>query len=344
MKRTLQLNKGAPPGFAPCSVIESINKSFSDIPDDDVSVHVIISTWFDGDVIGANVANCFRHGVNSVFILDNASPDDSRQQAELNGAVVAEVYETEFYDDDLRIRKENVIAEEIVRQSNTATTWVISLDADEFICGFDGRTVVDLLRRVPVQCSLIGWNAFDLYPDIAHGKEYRKGFHPAACMTHGMWRRGGRSRYCQLGHWKHVAIKYSNGKFRKAQTRGNHYPFVVRDDQYKDLYEPSWELTLVHAPIRAREHAYARLKALCGENPDGSKRCDMDDDVTCDAGAIRRYRHLDTIYAGDFGRVEIPHCHAYGRTITGFCPYEIDVVAKHITSDPGYSQEAIAKI
>lgn len=314
LKTHRELNGGAPRGWkhvAPVSV------TYEKTAPHDIHVVAIISTWFDGDIVAANVKNCFAQGCDSVYLLDNDSPDDSVKSAVESGAIVGEVYSTKFYDDDLRIQKENEIARKIVEDSSGRTVWILSLDADEFVHGDNGETVKQTLSQIDPIMSCVGSHAFDLYPT---GKvQYVVGEHPGKCFDAGSLRIG---TFCTQRHWKHVALRY-DGVFDIAQTRGNHSPAVM--NRHDIVYEPSnISLPILHSPFRRYDDSRARLEALCGKKKDlaGKSRSHGDDQVTGGLGAIKRWQSLEDVYAGRWDRVDIPHCKMlYGRQVTGISLY-----------------------
>jgi hypothetical protein len=310
--RHKKLNGGSPLGW----VIKTPKIIQHELTSSPASLVGIISTWFDSDIIEANVKNCFKQGFDRVLILDNASHDKSVSRAVACGAQVGEVYETAFYDDDLRIAKENDIAKTAV-ESSSGDLWVVSLDADEFLHGFGGLTVKESLCSLPQQVRIIGSHAVDLYPESPDA--YKIGEHPGICMPNGCLRKG---VFCPNLHWKHVAIRYSNGLFDIAQTRGNHIPSVSKVSHAPS--ESCFSLPIIHAPFRRYEDSRARLKRLCGKDKSlGNKpRSAGDDQVTGNMGAIKRWNCLEDVYAGRWDRVEIPHCRMlYGREVTGICLY-----------------------
>ena len=310
--RNKKLNGGAPVGW----VIKTPKTLVHELTEFPASLVAIISTWFDGDIIEANVSNCFKQGFDRVLILDNASGDESVSRAVACGAEVGEIYETAVYDDDLRIAKENGLARQSV-EGSAGDVWVVSLDADEFLHGFNGMTVKESLHSLPQQVQTIGSYAVDLYPESPDA--YRIGEHPGTCMPSGCFRKG---IFCPQTHWKHVAIRYSNGEFKIAQTRGNHITSVPSSSPAP--VESCFSLPILHAPFRRYEDSKARLKRLCGKDKSlGNKpRSAGDDQVTGNMGAIKRWNCLEDVYAGRWDRVEIPHCRMlYGREVTGICLY-----------------------
>jgi hypothetical protein len=313
-KHSRQLNSGAPDGFVHCKPdVKRLVECSMDYSGLD-KVFAIISTWNDSDIIAENVQNCLREGVDGVYILDNASSDDSVVVAMSAGACFSHIYSTEFYDDDLRIRLENEIAERIVKENGDC--WIVSLDADEFIHGLKGDTLAETLRSLPLDYRTVGSYCVDLYPESKEA--HVPGVHPGISMPRGSLRKG---VFCSRSHWKHSAIRYSNGVFDLAQIRGNHFPASKGKCQ---IFEPAFDLPMLHAPFRNYGHMRWRLSQLCDPSVgvNGVARSAGDDEVTGSMGASKRWQSLENVYAQRWDQVEIPHCHMlYGRPVTGVCLY-----------------------
>lgn len=309
--RNQQLNGGAPDGWrrvtptvVPCQTVEP----------QEIVLYALISTWHDADVIAATVRNCFEQGCDKVYLLDNNSPDETRWKALEAGALVASVYETEKYDDDLRCRLQNETIQAITTLEKLPTLWWLAIDADEFPA-VPRETLKECLSKLPTHIKTVGCDFIDLYP--TEGRVYEPGKHPAECMTHGVWRRGGVKRYCECGHWKHPLVKYENGVYDAGFFRGNHGIAVPPGDWLRHrINEPESDVICFHAPIRAPEETYKRLSALCDTG-----RNEWDDQVTNHQGAIKRRRSLDAIYAGRWREVEHPHTQIFGRDVTGLALY-----------------------
>lgn len=282
----------------------------------ETKIIAVVSTWNDEDIIGASCIHLKQQGVDRIVILDNDSSDGSVSEAINNGADEGRIYSTEFYDDDLRIRLQNEIARDEVLSAK-GSCWVLSLDADEFVHGWKGDSIRNTLSSLPPQFRTVGSWSLDLYPESPSG--YIRLTHPLQSMTHGVLRR---SDFCGKWHWKHVALRYTDGIFDLSQTRGNHIP--AGTEAAGRVYEPSEiNLPLIHAPWRNRAEAEWRLNLLCGGGK--ARRSKMDDDVTGSGGAIRRLKNLENVYGGLWDRVELPHCEMmYGKKITGIVPYPYD--------------------
>jgi len=315
------LNAGAPTGWQRCN-IHGMDVAGRQPEADSIELYATISTWMDADIIEANVRNCFENGCSKVFILDNASMDRTVEVALAAGATLWETYTTEYYNEDLRIRKQNEIIEKVTKAEKHKILWWMTLDADEFCAGHNGERVIDTLQKLPEQISTVGSICIDLYP--TPGNPYILGRHPAACFTHGIKRVEGCRMYCSLGHYKHIYFKQTDGLFNVAQTRGNH---SLATPGKATLLEPDYTLQFFHAPYRRYEETFTRLQALCDKNAAGRHRSMGDDECTGNHGAIKRWRGVQHLYAGEFDKVEMPHSQIYGRQVVGIAVYPWRVLA-----------------
>jgi len=319
-KHSVALNSGSPKGWVKSTAVAlaAAMQAPTDAP-----VYAIISTWFEADIIEASVKHCFANGCSRVLLLDNKSPDDTVAVAVAAGAEIGEIYETQFYDDDLRILKQNEIAKRLVAESGASDVWVVSLDADEFLTGLDGEPFATTLRRLPPGIRTAGSSCVDLYPTSP--EQYVRGRHPATCMDSGVFRFA--RVFCHCKHWKHVPLRYTDGVFDIAQHRGNHW-CAARDAGVAVAELAGLDMRLIHAPIRNRVDAEARLLALCGKDPKlgGLRRCSGDDDVTGSNGGIKKWRSLDHIYHHRWNLVEYPHSQVFGRSVVGIELYPWAVI------------------
>jgi hypothetical protein len=280
----------------------------------------VIGTWNESDVIEASVKNCFANGCTKVFLVDNASSDDTRARALAAGALIGRNYETKFYDDDLRLRLTNDVMLEVTAAEKLPILWWLSLDADEFPCGPRGERVLDFVNTLDRRSNCVGANAIDLYPTAP--PYYTPGMHPADCMTEGLRRGSVRGVFCDAAHWKHPLLRYDNGVFDMAQSRGNHIPFVRGGHGGHPIFtpqEPPDTLIMFHAPMRAKEATFKRLELLCAKQDalGGQHRSAGDDTSISAQGAIKRWRSFEHVYAGEWDKVELPHSQIYGDHIVG---------------------------
>ena len=312
--RSQELNHGAPAGFR--KMKPDLFKSYqSSLP----TLYAVIGTWYESDVIEATVKNCFANGCTKVFLVDNDSPDDTKERALKVGAEIGRIYRTQFYDDDLRLRLMNDVMKEVTEHEKLPNLWWLALDADEFPCGPRGERLLDYLRDLDARVNCVGANAIDLYPTTE--PYYSPGMHPADTMPEGLARKLVRGVCCESGHWKHPLLRYEGGVFNMAQSRGQHVPFVQPGTATP--LESDETIVIFHAPIRAKEATFKRLEALCAKKEElgGQHRSAGDDHLINAQGAIKRWRSLEHVYAGRWDQVELPHAQIYGGAITGIALY-----------------------
>lgn len=256
--RARELNGGLPHRWQ--RVLPTIVKT-ERVSDIKPVIYAIISTWNDFDVIGATVRNCFAQGCQKVFLLDNASTDNTVEVAVAAGAHVARIYETDHYDDDWRITLQNQIIRDETERSGLDDLWWFALDSDEFPIGADGSRVEDLLTGIPGNIRVVGSNFIDLYPTREY--PYENNCHPATKMRYGIWRRGGINKYCACHHWKHLCVRHLKGQQELHQIRGNHTVGLPPPFDSSLVPEPDFDIVCFHAPIRRQAETTARLQALC---------------------------------------------------------------------------------
>lgn len=327
LKNQRAMNSGAPPRWKNCRT-NRINTDFATPESDSVELYATISTWMDADIIEANVKNCFANGCSRVYILDNNSPDDTVRVARSAGAILGDSFATDFYDEDLRIRKQNEIIHRVTTKEKHKILWWVTLDADEFCAGHNGERVIDTILKMPKEISTIGSDCIDLYPTEGH--EYVIGEHPAKCFDKGINRKEGCGTYCPVGHYKHLYFKLTEGIFNVAQTRGNH---CLATPRHSTLIEPEMTLKFFHSPYRRKEETFKRLEALCGKQQalGGLHRSAGDDECTGNHGSIKRWRTLENLYNYEWDKVEMPHSQLYGRSIIGIALYPWRVLAPELS-------------
>jgi hypothetical protein len=135
LARHRELNGGRPDGWIEKRPTVARKERVAPQP---IEMYAVVSTWYDGDIIQATVRNCFEQGCSRVYILDNASPDDTVEVAERAGAIIANVYHTDMYDDDYRCRLQNEIVHRTTTEEKLSNLWWLTLDADEFPVAPDG--------------------------------------------------------------------------------------------------------------------------------------------------------------------------------------------------------------
>lgn len=314
--RDTTLNEGAPAGWERAVVEVRSNPPLREPNDMNTArLYAVVGTWNEEDVVEATVMNLFENGCERVFVVDNASEDATRERAGHAGAEVAASYRTDYYDDDRRMSLMNEVMARVTGEEKPPDLWWLSLDADEFPCSPCGGRLIDHLRRMPNECDAAGAVSLDLYP--AGGEAYLRLQHPADCLSLAMLRRG--PGYCGANHWKHPLLRCRDGVYAAGPSRGSHAPFAPPPQ--RTLLELPDSVPLFHCPYREHKATEARLRKMCEKRDGMGQRTALDDLVLQgEQGAAKRHRSLEAVYAGDWGRVEVPHAQQFGGGKVGVAP------------------------
>jgi hypothetical protein len=129
-----------------------------------VRLFAIIGTWMEADIIASTVRNAFTQGCEKVYLVDNNSVDATVSIACENGAILARTFDTEKYDEVLRLQHMNAVMREVSLAETDRHIWWLFLDADEFPHGPWGMTLLTYLRTLDEKFRVVGSRFFDHYP------------------------------------------------------------------------------------------------------------------------------------------------------------------------------------
>ena len=272
-------------------------------------IYGLVGTWYEEDIIEACVKNLFRQGVERVFILDDNSPDDTLARAIAAGAEVGECYKSATYSDGRVTVRMNRFIDEITKKSGIPRLWWLISDADEFICGPDGKTVKDIVATVPDDVDCIGSVFFDYFPEGYPANT--RGVYPGEFQKRGMMRL---SDFCDKKHYKHNLFLTRNGVASVLAHRGRH-SLIIRNSAVS-IKEADLCLLTHHFMFRNENHTRKQLAAICAPvGRDGTDRYAEERAVIGDVGANLKYRNLDKIYSGRWSEVEIPHAQRRAKKV-----------------------------
>lgn len=212
-------------------------------------VHALTAVWNEDDVIYATVRNLYGQGADRVFVLDDASDDDTVNQAVAAGATVLPHHSDGIYreaDRNAAIRA--VIAEETDRAGGEV--WWLVADADEFPRA-SGWTIKDLLATAPGWVDVVGSRVIEHLP--CPGSSYQPGTHPVAAFPQAHIYH---NPYCRLGHWKHQLFR--------VRTPGDVTPLpgqhTIACADGRRAREWSQDILMHHVPLRDRDRTIAKLR------------------------------------------------------------------------------------
>ena len=255
-----------------------------------IRLFAVLGTWMEEDVVGATVRNAFVQGCEQVYLVDNASPDDTVAVACSEGATLARSFHTDSYDEDLRLRHMNAVVREVSEKEPDRHIWWLFLDADEFHHGPFGMTLSDYLSTLDEQFRVVGSRFFNHYPTTA--PHYLSGHHPLdfqpLCeeISYPM---------CSKGHRKHPLIRLDKDRAVITASKGFH--LVHCPDA---LYEPDQPCFLHHFPFRTEAATRRRLELLWRKPAYGSSRAGQTGETT---HMLARFRSLDAVYSQRWSEV-----------------------------------------
>jgi len=216
------------------------------------SFHAVMFTWYEGDIIAATVENLWKQGVDSVFIIDNDSPDDTREVAEAHGAEITSVYKSNNFIEAMKVRKINELSRKIVEDSPSDHVWILYLDADELPTGPDGLTIREYLEGLDRQFRVVGSYWINHKPNLS--LQNIPGFHPGEFQLFASYHTPG---VCDLEHNKHQLIRHDKHGPEILAGPGFHW-----FDSAVLHYEPTDSLWNHHFNYRQYDITEKRLSCL----------------------------------------------------------------------------------
>jgi hypothetical protein len=278
----------------------------------------------EGNVIFATVKNAFAQGCERVYLVDNDSPDDTVEQAQAAGAILARRFKTSRYDEELRLQIMNQVVSDVSAEAQSDHIWWLWLDADEFPHGPRGLSLLDFLRGLDRRFRIVGARFIQHFPSLepAYIPEYHPLDFQPLCEEH----RFG----CRLGHRKHPLQRFDRRGHPIVCDRG----FQEAWSEEHPLLEPTEAIFLHHFPFRNYAVTRARLAALRAKATSGDTRVGLNDDAA--GGMVARFESLDAVYRGHWeaGRNYRPET---GFSVPNPIPWSSMVETANLVSKRWYS-------
>ena len=253
------------------------------------SLYALLFTWYESDIIAANIRNLFEQGIERVFLIDNDSPDDTREIAEENGAEILGIYRSHNFIEAMKVKKVNDFKRKIVDQAPHDHVWILHLDADELPTGPHGMTIRAYLESLDRAFRVVGGSWINHRP--TEQIKNIPGFHPLEFQPFAL-RQGG-DGVCALKHDKHQLIRHDKHG-PSIDVRGGYHWFASPEIHC----EPCDSLWVHHFNYREFEFTHQRLRHLIDTRMDQrdvfAKRKRKTDDAEC--FWTTRYKNLQARY------------------------------------------------
>jgi glycosyltransferase involved in cell wall biosynthesis len=264
-------------------------------PIGEVPLFAIVGSYNEADVIEASVKNALTQGAERVYLVDNASTDDTVERAVSAGAILAERYETECVEDRLRTMLMNAVVWHVSSAERAPHIWWLWMDADEFSHGPGNQTIAQYLSGLDRRFRTVGSSFFQHFPHTR--PEYVPGFHPLEFqpMCEPFWQDF--MPRCPIRHYKHPLARFDrSGPFLLAP---NSFHSWMPNDK-SQLVEPRRGIVTHHVQYRQEETTRRRLASVYSTR---SPRAAQIESTGSDGGR-RRLRSLDAVYAQRWSEVD----------------------------------------
>jgi glycosyltransferase involved in cell wall biosynthesis len=248
----------------------------------------IVGTWMEADIIEATVANARRQGCDSVYLLDDGSPDDTVARAEAAGAIVADTTKSErWMTREMRNRRRELV-DRLATASGEQHIWFLHLDADELPQGPGGRTVREYLATLDRSTRVVGSRFLNHLPTQRPAN--LRGFHPGECQPL-VYERTGHA--CGAGHFKHQLLRFDRDGPPLLVGYGAHRPSGPRR-----VFEALEPVVVHHFQFRDEAVTRRRMQALATRMIDADGH-----QMRSNRSAWGRFEDLDHVYRGEWDHV-----------------------------------------
>jgi hypothetical protein len=256
----------------------------------DFGLFAIIPTFCEVDIVAASVSNALAQGCDAVYLVDNDSPDDTRDAAEAAGAEIAEIWSSEHQDPKSQKARLHRHASRITEASGHAHAWWLIVDADEFPKGPNGLTVRQYLASLDRSHRIVGARFFTHLPNAEPAYAPGSALHPAEfqplCYPHP-------GRYCRDKHYKHLLLRYDRGG-RELRLGGGQHRIDPDCGSGVLAVEPTDSLIVQHFQWRCEEDTRRRL---------GYLRSRLTKRRLNGLSMLRRLETIDAVYSRDWAHV-----------------------------------------
>ncbi|TDD87673.1 hypothetical protein E1293_07610 [Actinomadura darangshiensis] len=246
-------------------------------------VYGLTMAWNEDDVIYATVRNLFLQGADEVFVIDDASDDDTVAEAVSAGGTVIRDVSDGTFDERRRSARISQLIDQRTEAAGRPVWWVV-VDADEFPRGPGGSTIRDLAHALPPWVDTVGSRVLEHYPSRSSAPERRH--HPLDELQNARWHS---NPSCPAGHWKHqMLLMRAPGELQFMP--GRHA--IAAPSGRRPVAESEASLLMHHFPLRGREWTERKFRLAASD----TGRYTMSSDEFIKKRLDHRLRMLDLAY------------------------------------------------
>jgi glycosyltransferase involved in cell wall biosynthesis len=269
------------------------------------------------DIIESTVKHAFAQGCSNVFIVDNASTDRTVEIATNAGAILANSFESKYFNEFEKIAHLNTVVRNYNEQSDEEHIWWLYIDADEFPNVDCELRIVDFLKLLDTTVRAVHGYMFDHLP--THFPYNIPGYHPVDFMQ--LAKKTNTHKIPLLRYDKNKPHLYSTGGAHSFDTCGECIHFA------------SDALNIHHFNFRNQENTLRRLKQLTMQNSVGVSRINWFDrrekrrKKSLDAKSMyhNRYERAKSIYYENEYKIfftdELQY--SYNNIVRWYNPYDL---------------------
>lgn len=259
-----------------------------------VRLFAVLGTWMEEDVVEATVANALAQGVERVYLVDNDSTDETVGRAVGAGAVLAESFHTDTYQEQVRILLMNAVVARVSLELGEPHVWWLWMDADEFPEGPAGSTILEYLQSLDRRFRVVGSSYYNHFP--TEKPESLRGYHPVDLQPMCEPYARDRLRFCPQPHFKHPLQRFDSAGPFATSIIGFHAANTMGPEP---LLEPEGGIVTHHVQYRDEDLTRERLARLCaGEGRNTHNHSLGNTEIG------KRFGSLDAVYARRWAEVD----------------------------------------
>ena len=279
-------------------------------------LNAVMCVWNEEDIIESTVKHCIAQGCSNIFIVDNNSTDKTVEIAINAGAVLANSFASERFNEFEKIAHLNTVVKNYNEASDEDYVWWLYIDADEFPNIDCELRIIDFIKLLDSSIIALSGYMYDHIP--THSPYNVPGYHPADFMQIAN----------KSNTYKIPLIRYDKGKPHFYSAGGAH-SFDTCGESVTVALDI---IDIHHFNFRRQEDTFRRLKQLRTKSSKGISRLDWFDKreqvskKTLDAKSMyhNRYERAKFIYSENKYKILLTDelIYSYNNLVRWYHPFD----------------------